>query len=656
MKGKKILSLLLVLMLLLALFGCSSKEEGPAEEPSGQTDEETEPEEEEEPEHKDMETEIKDIIGGMTTEQKLAQMIIFSFSPTEAEGVSGDQLPQECRDMLAKYDFGGVILMGNNIGDAAQTLRLIRDCQSAAMESEPGIPLFVSVDQEGGLVNRVSYGMTGGGNMALAAAGDTALTEEWANMMAQEIAALGFNVDFAPVSDVNSNPNNPVIGVRSFSDDAQIAAQHVQAYIRGLRDNGIIAALKHFPGHGNVGEDSHTGLPQSGSTLEELRACELIPFEQGIAENAGMIMTAHIQFPEIEKETYVSVQDGEEVYLPATLSHTIIHDLLREEMGYDGIVITDSMVMGAIAAHFDPIDAATLAINAGVDILLMPVEIRIDGETNTVPDMEAYIAGLAERVASGEIKEEELDDSLYRILKRKMESGIMTNTLAKTEEAALAEAEAVVGAPEHLEREWEITQQGLTLLKNEGGLLPLDGNGTRTLVLYPSEYRLPSVEYAVRRMSAEGLARPENITALCFGEMEPQDEDFQTALAEADQVLLITQYAIRDDAVTALIDQVHGAGKPVVLLASNLPYDAACYNECEAILCAYNPYGNAHDASGDGPFSLNVATGILSIFGGSTPQGHLPVNVPVIEGSGLETSFTGEWLYERYYGLENWDN
>lgn len=225
------------------------------------------------------------------------------------------------------------------------------------------------------MVNRVSFGVTGPGNMALAAAGDPALTEECADLLGQEIAALGFNMDFAPVSDVNNNPNNPIIGIRSFSDEPALASQHVTAFLRGLDKNNISAALKHFPGHGNVGEDSHTGLPSSELTVEELKACELIPFQAGIEAGADMIMTAHIQYPNIETETYISKLDEDIVHLPATLSRTIITGLLREEMGYDGIVITDSMVMDAIATHFDPADAAVLAINAGVDILLCPVDL-----------------------------------------------------------------------------------------------------------------------------------------------------------------------------------------------------------------------------------------------------------------------------------------
>lgn len=287
--------------------------------------------------------------------------------------------------------------------------------------------------------------------MALAAAGDTSLTEETAKMLGDEIRALGFNMDFAPVCDVNSNPANPIIGVRSFSDDPDIAVEHVKSFLKGMQDAKILTALKHFPGHGNVGEDSHTHLPCSEFSLEEIQACDLIPFQAGIEAGTDMIMTAHIQYPKIETDTYVSIKDGKEITLPATLSRTIITGLLREQMGYDGIVITDAMDMDAIAAHFDPIDAAVMAINADVDILLCPMELYKDDEINTLPDMDQYMEGLLARVEAGDIKEEELDNSVYRILKLKKDRGIQAPS-----EQQIAEAAEAVGTSANHKREWEM--------------------------------------------------------------------------------------------------------------------------------------------------------------------------------------------------------
>ena len=589
----------------------------------------------------------------MTVEEKLTQMMIVALRSDGANTDTATGIDEDYADLLQKHDFGGIILFAGNITDPAQTVTLIRDCQDAAISSAHGIPMFICVDQEGGAVNRVGFGTTGSGNMALAATGDPALAQESARMMGDEIYALGFNMDFAPVSDVNSNPANPVIGVRSFSDDPQIAADYVTSFIKGLDASNISAALKHFPGHGNVGEDSHTHLPCSDFDLEEIKNCDLIPFQAGIDAGADMIMTAHIQFPKIEKETYVSIEDGEEVNLPATLSRTIITGLLREQMGYDGIVITDSMEMDAIAAHFDPIDAAVLAINAGDDILLCPADLYKSQDTNTFESFETYLAALAARVEAGDIKEEELDDSVYRILSLKKEKGLVKDAAQVSVQEQIAQAEASVGTAANHAREWEIAQAGMTLLKNESHALPLDGSAS-ALILYPSERRQASVEYAVDRLGEKGLLDPSKVTSICYADLAADDAELAGALEQSEKLIVLSQSTDRNEAVAEAIEQFHEDGRQVVLLCLNLPYDAACYEEADAVLCAYQPYGSAHDEEGNGPFNLNVAVAICTAYNESVPSGKLPVNVPRVTVSDGEVSFEDELLYERGFGLELW--
>ena len=498
------------------------------------------------------------------------------------------------------------------------------------------------------MVNRVSFGTTGSGNMALAAAGDTSLTEETAKMMGDEIKALGFNMDFAPDCDVNSNPANPIIGVRSFSDDPNLVAEHVKSFIKGMDAAQVSTALKHFPGHGNVGEDSHTHLPCADFSLDELKACDLIPFQAGIDQGTDMIMTAHIQFPQIEKGTYTSIQDGEEINLPATLSRTIVTGLLREQMGYNGIVITDAMVMDAIDEHFDPMDAAVMAIDADVDILLCPVDLYKDAEVNTLPDMDKYMEGLLARVEAGDIPMEELDNSVYRILKLKKDRGIA----APTEQQA-AEAANVVGTSANHKREWEIAQAGMTLLKNENNALPLNSEQS-VLILYPVEKRGPSVEYAVNRLQKEGLLDASKVTSMCYADLTADNAELQQAMANADKLVVLSQATSRNEEIVKLIGQAHESGKQAVLLSLNLPYDAACYEEMDAVLCAYQPYGSAHDEEGNGPFNLNVAVAICTAYNQSVPSGTLPVNVPKVEVKDGAVTFLDEYLYERGFGLEIW--
>ena len=592
--------------------------------------------------------EILKMISEMTTQEKLAQMMIVALRSDAGNTKNATEIDSDYAEMMSKYDFGGIILFAGNIVDPAQTVTLIRDSQEAAMKSDKGIPMFICVDQEGGMVNRVSFGTTGSGNMALAAAGDTSLTEETAKMMGDEIRALGFNMDFAPVSDVNSNPANPIIGVRSFSDDPNLVAEHVKAFIKGMEAAQISTALKHFPGHGNVGEDSHTHLPCSDFSLEEIKAMDLIPFQAASTPGTDMIMTAHIQFPKIEKDTYVSIKDGEEINLPATLSRTIVTGILREQMGYNGIVITDAMVMDAIDEHFDPMDAAVMAINADVDILLCPVELYKDGEVNSLPDMDKYMEGLLARVEAGDIREEELDNSVYRILKLKKERGIQAPS-----EQQIAEAAEAVGTSANHKREWEIAQAGMTLLKNENGALPLDMEQS-VLILYPAEKRGPSVEYAVNRLQKEGLLDASKVTSMCYADLAADNAELQQAMAKADKLVVLSQSTVRNEEIVKLIDQAHESGRQAVLLSLNLPYDAACYKEADAVLCAYQPYGSAHDEEGNGPFNLNVAVAICTAFNQSVPSGTLPVNVPKVEVKEGEVSFLDEYLYERGFGLKSW--
>ena len=597
------------------------------------------------------ENRIKEIVSSMTTEQKLSQMMVVALRSNDDNNYFCTEITAEYEDLLKAYDFGGIILFAANILDPAQTVSLIRQAQEAASSSDLGIPMLVCVDQEGGIVNRVSFGTTGPGNMAMAAAGDPAYTEEIAGIMGSEIAALGFNVDFAPVADVNSNPNNPIIGVRSFSDDPAMVSEHVRAFIKGLKKEGVMSALKHFPGHGNVGSDSHTGLPKSEFSLEEIQDLDLIPFQEGIDAGAEMIMTAHIQYPKIEQESYLSKQDGQEVFLPATLSHTILTDILRGQMGFEGLITTDAMDMGAIGLHFDPTDASVLAINAGADILLCSMNLYAEEGHCNFDAMAEYMQSLLDRVKSGEISEARLDESVSRILKMKSENGHMDADFGPLDEQdgesekRIQEVLETVGSAEHHAREWEIAEKALTLLKNDGRMLPLDGrDGSHTLILYPVPDREASLKYALEKLEKEGSLDPSTVSCLCCQDLSA--EEILEAMKSAENVLILSQSTGQNQEISDALSEYQGKS---ALICLKLPYDSAYY-ETDAVLCAYQHTGSAHDAEGNGPINLNVAVALMSAFGRSVPEGYLPVNVMTFS----EESFTDEVLYERGFGLEIW--
>jgi beta-N-acetylhexosaminidase len=336
------------------------------------------------------------ILDTMTVEEKVGQMFMVDTSALEA-GVRGSDgqlgVSPAQADHLARYGPGGVIFFGGNVADAGQVSRYIADLQAASP-----IPLFVAVDQEGGDVERLgAAGVTSYPSMrAIGASGDPVLARGVGETLGREMSALGFTVDLAPVADVDTNPANPVIGDRSFGPDPALVAAMVAAEVDGLQPE-VSAALKHFPGHGDTATDSHTGLPIVGHDLDRLRAVELVPFKAGIDAGADFVLTAHIAMPAIDPSG-----------APATMSRTIVTDVLRGELGFEGIVITDSLGMGAVDAM--PIEELVRrCVDAGVDMLLMPT------------DFFAARDALVRLVESGRIGEERVDESVRRIVALKLD-------------------------------------------------------------------------------------------------------------------------------------------------------------------------------------------------------------------------------------------
>ncbi|MBR5669164.1 MAG: hypothetical protein IKX15_06080, partial [Spirochaetales bacterium] len=243
------------------------------------------------------------ILEEMTLEQKICQMLMPSFYVRGRDNRTGaplTELDDRTAEILQKYDFGGVILFNQNITGTVQVTKLIHDVQNASISGEGQIPLLVAVDQEGGNVFRLKTGCWMPGNMLLGATENPELAQKAAELIGSEIKAVGFNVNFAPTADVNNNPSNPVIGLRSFSSDQDITAKMVASSIKGYQDAGVISALKHFPGHGDTSTDTHVGLSIIEKNYDELKELELVPFKAGIDAGAQIVMTAHIHFPKIE--------------------------------------------------------------------------------------------------------------------------------------------------------------------------------------------------------------------------------------------------------------------------------------------------------------------------------------------------------------------
>ena len=340
----------------------------------------------------------------MTIEEKAAQLFIvtpesLTGGPTVTE--ADDTLEEAYRSLPA----GGFIMMQGNIISPEQITELNSRLEEMSLETVGVIP-FLSVDEEGGTVTRIasndSFPVEDVGNMSeIGAAGDSRKAYEAGAYIGKYLRDYGFNLDFAPDADVWNNPENTVVRYRSFSSDPGTASEMTAAAIQGFHSSGIWTALKHFPGHGATAEDSHEGFAWSDRTLDELRQCEFLPFEAGIEAGSEFVMAGHISVPEAA---------GEDT--PASLSEKVISGILRDELGYDGIVVTDAMNMGAVTEHYSSAESAVMAVQAGADVILMP------------SDLQSAYQGILDAVQEGKITEDRLDESVRRILELKTEKDI----------------------------------------------------------------------------------------------------------------------------------------------------------------------------------------------------------------------------------------
>ncbi|MBQ4363588.1 MAG: glycoside hydrolase family 3 C-terminal domain-containing protein, partial [Oscillospiraceae bacterium] len=516
-------------------------------------------------------------------------------------------------------------------------------------------------DQEGGSIVRLGTGTNTCGNMALGAAGDPRYAYENAEIIAGELKAVGINVDFAPVMDVNNDPRNPIINVRSFSSDPAIVCDMGTSFIEGLSDNGIIGSAKHFPGHGNTDTDSHTGLPMIDRSYEELKECELIPFQAAMDCGIDMIMTAHIQYPQIEKNTYKSISTGEEVYLPATLSKTILTDIVRGDMGYDGVIVTDGMQMAALKDNFDIYDTAELAINAGADILLEPL-------TTWCPDdiaaMEDYLDKLEEMVAEGRISESRVDESCTRILEMKYENGLFEKDDTDVE-TKVKNALATVGSKANHEKEAEITEKAITLIQNNNNVLPLTLEENESVAFfYPSDKCENSYVYAFDTLKNDGDI-PESAVAHFNCYAEKSAADFSDIVEESKAVIISSEswnesYLDPTDAengtqalfIGEMTELAHSLGKPVIVISTVLPYDLAAYTSADALIAAYSSKKMTvipEDYNGElAAYGPNYPAAIRMVFGAFEPLGKLPVDIYAVDD---DHKFTDEVLFPLGFGM-----
>lgn len=490
-----------------------------------------------------------------------------------------------------------------NIDHPAQVRHLTDSLQRLALDL--GLPPFlIAADQEGGQLMAIGEGTTPlPGNMALGATGSKELAREAGAVLGLELAAMGINVNYAPSCDVNINPDNPVIGSRSFGEGPQQVARLAAAMVEGIQSGGVAATAKHFPGHGDTAGDSHHGLPTVPHSLERLQQVELPPFQAAIHAGAKLVMTAHLALPAL---------DGPNAP-PATLSRNILHGLLRQRLCFDGVTVTDAMDMKAISQGEGLGQAAVQATTAGADLLLL---------TSDPNDQRRAYQSLSQAFESGRLGPESTATSIERILSLKRWLGEQAQPDLSLVGCALHQAVAA-----------EIAECSITLVRNQAGLLPLRLTpGQRMAVVIPkpvdltpadtSSYVTPGLHAALR-----GYHPNVDPFVISYAPAEGEIVGLLERLREYDILILGTLNAYASPSQAEFVRQALKLGLPVVVVALRLPYDLAMFPAAQTYVCTY------------GILEPSMKALAKALFGQIRFQGRLPVSIPGLYAVGYAKTY-----------------
>ena len=578
----------------------------------------------------------------MTLEEKVGQLFVtYAYGDTAStvdarnRSTYGVDTPAQ---LVQRYHLGGVIYFAwsNNLNTPRQVAELSNGLQGAAR-----IPLLVSTDHEMGIVTRAPATQFPGsmalGAAAVGAAGPAGTVgagstpgSPWpgadaataATIEARELRAMGINADYAPVADVNVNPDNPVIGVRSFGADPGLVADLTAAQVTGFEDSAprgatVSATAKHFPGHGDTAVDSHTGIPVITHTLEQWQQLDAPPFRAAIEAGIDSIMTAHIVMPELDP-----TED------PATLSGPIMTGLLREQLGFDGVVVTDSLGMAGVRDRYGDDRVPVLALKAGVDMLLMPPRFEL-----------AYTSVLA-AVRDGELTEQRIDESVARILRMKWRRGVVADPLV--DPAAVTRN---VATPQHLAAAQAITDRAVTALRDEGDVLPVSPSGPASAALVTgwgvSTTQLLAGRLGARRWTATAYSTGSAPSAATIAHAVAAARGKQLVVVLGKSTPGTGQTAAGDRAAQrSLVTALAGTGVPVVAVSVRDPYDAAHVDPAPA-----DPAVAAPAWLATYNYTPMTVEAIARVLHGEVPSvGRLPVAVPAADGSGV--------LYPFGHGLD----
>jgi len=398
---------------------------------------------------------VQALIDSMTLEEKIGQLFLLAFSKDRLD---------EARILFEEYFVGASYISNDNVPTPEAAGILTTQLQQYADSTRLKIPLLLGADQEGAWGVMVPGSCTGPGNMALGATGHPEDAYAMYEVIGRELLSVGLNAVFGPAADCNSNPYNSIIGMRSFGEKPGLVGAMTAAAVRGAHAGGIIATVKHFPGHGDTTLDTHRGLATVERSRDELGLIDLYPFAEGIRAGADIVMTSHILFPAIDPEN------------PATLSKSILIDILRDEMGFEGVILTDSMNMQAMMKHFAPVDSAIRAVNAGVDLIMLAEEHYNHDAATYLRSQTKLINGVKLAVEEGRISLARLNDAITHVLELKQKFGIWPGEPERTL------SPENVGSPQGRAVELEVSRRAVAVLRDKQQHIPLDRTQAITLV------------------------------------------------------------------------------------------------------------------------------------------------------------------------------
>ncbi len=543
----------------------------------------------------------------MSLEQKVSQL--FSARAYSHYTSVDDPEYQKLVDFVERFEIGGLTFFQ---GDPLEQATLVNDLQSRSRT-----PLLISQDMEWGAGMRIEHTTTFPRTMALGATRDEKLAHYAGFVTAREARALGTHQVFAPVADINNNPNNPIINVRSFGEKPGLVARMATAFARGVQDGGALSTAKHFPGHGDTATDSHAALPILPFGMDRLETVELVPFRALVDAGIMSIMTGHLAFPQVESDPNV----------PATLSRRVTTDILRNQLGFHGLIVTDALDMAGVTANFSTGQVALRAFEAGADMLLLS------------EDPYSARAAILQAVRDGRISEDRVDESVMRILRAKAWAGLDEDRLVD-----IMSLRQKVATEDHLAVSHTIARKSLTLLRNEGNLLPLQ-DASSVLVVTLSDGTDPAVDRSFVASLRRQAPRTRFQRRLLDDRSHP--DEYQAVLEEASQynAVIVPAFVyvrswsgrinLADKNLRFLSDLVRGA-TPVALISFGNPYIVIGLEQPEAYLTAYS----ASEAS--------QSAAVEALVGKSAVEGRLPITIPDLYDYGSGMDLSQIWIREGY--------